>query len=380
MKRSLQLDGVRGVAIALVLVWHYFACELAVATPGRFLSRALVATRLAWSGVDLFFVLSGFLICGILLDHRDAPNFFRVFYARRVYRIFPLYFALVGAYFLARRTSLAHSPTFAWLLGSPLPSWSYATFSQNVLMGSRGDFGPHWLGVTWSLAVEEQFYLVIPLLVYLLDRRALVATFVMLILSAPLLRGVSTGIQSLVETPCRSDSLLAGGLLAVLVREPEFLAMVRRAHGAVLALLAALLFGTAVLTLRPGWFGVLDHSLLSGLHVVLVLLAFTESSPFLGRILSAAPLVWLGRVSYGVYMLHETVAGLLHGWIFGHVPQIRTGAEAGVTVLALVVTCILAEVSFRFFESPLLRRGHRVVYASSLDTSIARERYGLDAG
>jgi peptidoglycan/LPS O-acetylase OafA/YrhL len=91
-KRISQLDGVRGVAILLVLVYHYFTCQI-IAEPGTLFSYLKRATSLTWSGVDLFFVLSGFLIAGILLDHRNTANYFRVFYLRRACRILPLHFS-----------------------------------------------------------------------------------------------------------------------------------------------------------------------------------------------------------------------------------------------------------------------------------------------
>jgi len=152
MKRISQLDGVRGVAILLVLVYHYFTCQI-VAEPGTLLSYLNRATSLTWSGVDLFFVLSGFLIAGILLDHRDTANYFRVFYLRRACRILPLHVLLLGLFVCFLATPMAVSPRFEWVFGQPFPLVSYATFTQNILMGIRGDFGPHWLGVTWSLAV-----------------------------------------------------------------------------------------------------------------------------------------------------------------------------------------------------------------------------------
>ena len=163
MKRVSQLDGVRGVAILLVLVWHYFGAQV-VAEPKSILHYCTHALSLTWSGVDLFFVLSGFLIAGILLDHHNTSNYFRVFYLRRVCRIFPLYFLLLALFLCLSATNLSTSPSFRWLLHDPFPIWSYATFTQNILMGARGGFGPHWLGITWSLAVEEQFYLFVPFL------------------------------------------------------------------------------------------------------------------------------------------------------------------------------------------------------------------------
>src|ERR687884_397533 len=117
--RIRELDGVRGIAILLVLVWHYLVCQVGAPPP---LFRFLMAT---WSGVDLFFVLSGALLRGRL----------------------PI------------------GTANGWLFDDPLPLWSYATFTQNFLMSKWGTFGPNWLAPTWSLAIEEQFYLLLTIVI-----------------------------------------------------------------------------------------------------------------------------------------------------------------------------------------------------------------------
>ncbi len=362
MKRITQLDGVRGVAILLVLVWHYFGMQLN--TDSRSIPGILQsALGLTWSGVDLFFVLSGFLIAGILLDHRDASNFFRIFYLRRICRIFPLYFLMCGLFFCLGQSSLFASPSFRWLLHDPLPLWSYLTFTQNLLMGARGDFGPHWLSITWSLAVEEQFYLFVPFLVYFSSRRTLVCVLVLAIVAAPLLRWASPGFHSYVLTPWRSDSLLSGALLAVLVRWHPFISTVRDHPDILMGVFIVLLVGAGIITLHsPSIFGVFKHFWLAGLYSTFVLIAFVGQGPFLGRILGSSVLVWFGRLSYGIYMFHQAVSGLLHGFLRDSAPQIRSVPEGGITLLALLMTLGLAEVSYRFFESPLLRFGHRFQY------------------
>ncbi len=361
MKHVSQLDGVRGVAILLVLVYHYVPCQL---TPlhGSPLYYGCRALSLTWCGVDLFFVLSGFLIAGILLDNRDTSNYFRVFYFRRACRILPLYFLLLGSFLWASASSLATSPSFRWLFQDPLPIWSYATFTQNLFMGAAGHCGPHWLGITWSLAVEEQFYLVVPLLVFLLPRRVLLGVLIAAVLAAPVLRAVFAGFHTFVNTPWRSDSLLSGAALALLVRWPPFLAAVQRHRRRVLALFGLLLAGAALMTWRPALFGAFNHFWLAGLFAVLVLIAFAGLEPRIVGWLRLPFFVWFGQLSYGIYMFHQAVSGLTHGLLRQSAPQMQKPADLGVTALALGATLLLAWVSYRFFEKPILRIGHRYQY------------------
>ncbi len=362
MKRISQLDGVRGVAILLVLVWHYFTSQI-VPQPKSFTSYCRHATSLTWSGVDLFFVLSGFLIGGILLDHRNTSNYFRVFYLRRVCRIFPLYFLLLALFLALSATSVATSPSFRSLFYDPLPLWSYATFTQNIFMGIRGGSGPRWLGITWSLAVEEQFYLFVPLLIYFLRRRVLLSVLILVVLAAPILRCLLSGFAASVNTPCRADSLLSGAALAVLVRWHPFVATVQQHRRLLLSLFVAMLAGAMVMTLRPAPFGVFTYSWLAGLYSVFILIAFVGTAPRLGSLLRSPALVWFGQISYGIYLFHEAVSGVLHGALRHSKPQIRTLSDAGITILALCITIFLAAISYHFFERPILRFGHRFQYS-----------------
>ena len=229
-------------------------------------------------------------------------------------------------------------------------------------MGMRGDLGANWLNMTWSLAVEEQFYLFIPALIYFLPRRILVSVLVIAILAAPFLRWISPGTHAFVDTPWRSDSLLSGALLALLVRRPSFLTTVQRHRNRLLTLFAALLAGAGVMTRYPVWFGPLNHLWLAALYSTFILLAFMRSGPFLDRVLGARILVWFGELSYGIYMFHQPISGLVHGILKHRAPVIRTLDDAAVTLAALVITIVLAELSFRFFETPLLRIGHRTKY------------------
>lgn len=361
MKRLSQLDGVRGVAMFLVLIWHYFCCQVNPA-PGSALDYCVHALFYTWTGLDLFFVLSGFLIAGILLDHRKSSNYFRVFYLRRVCRIFPLYYLVLGLFVCFSATAISTSPAFEWLFAKPMPIWSYATFTQNLFMGHRGYFGAQWLGVTWSVAVEEQFYLVVPLLIYFLPRRVLFGVLLAGVLAAPVLRQLSPGFHTYVGTPWRADDLLSGACLALLVRSHSFIGMVRRHHRSLLALFLILLTGAGFLTMRHARLTALIPFWFAGLYTVFVLIAFADTQPLIRGVLRFQPLVWFGQRSYAFYLFHEIVDGLCHGLIRHATREMRTLSDVGVTLLALLISLLLAELSYRFFEKPILRLGHKFPY------------------
>ena len=377
-RRVPELDGLRGVAILLVVVWHYFGC-MVEARPGSPLAYAMTAFRMTWSGVDLFLVLSGFLIGGILLDVKESPNYFATFYTRRVYRIFPLYylyFALFCAAYLTGAASTA-GPT-AELWKNPLPLWSYALFLQNFHMAAHGDTGPRAIGMTWSLAVEEQFYLVFPLLVRFLPRRAIAWTLALVVLAAPLLRvilyyGAHLNLAPYVLMPCRADALGLGALLAFLFRDPWFRERLSRVSNRPLLLPGALLaVALAFLTFKNAGAGTalaggVGQSVLAVSYGWLLVVTLSGRAAVLERVLRGRLLQVLGRLSYGIYIYHEAVNGLCHAALGGRDTRINDAASLALTLVAIVATVAVAELSFRFFEAPLLRRGHAHVYGKRED-------------
>jgi peptidoglycan/LPS O-acetylase OafA/YrhL len=357
-----ELDGIRGLAILMVIVWHYFCSQV---HPARHSVLALSAIpfSLCWSGVDLFFVLSGFLIGGILVDSREARNYFRVFYLRRVCRIAPIYVLLLATFGLAYLLLDPHG-RFSWLLENPLPALSYVTFTQNVLMGIHGTFGPSWLAPTWSLAVEEQFYSLLPVLVWALPPRALRVALVAAICSAPLLRSMCSELSGQVEMPMRSDSLLLGAMLAILVRSERFLDALRLRRRAFGAVFLVLLSGAAVMCVRASWFGVFVQTWLSLLYCALLLIPFADPGSFISRILRSPLLGFFGTISYSLYLVHQIVAGLLHGLVYGRAPRIDDGYGAALTCGAFVVSVLLARATFEWIEKKAVALGHRHVYVA----------------
>lgn len=366
VERVTELDGIRGLAIALVLVWHYVHSQLQEVAPGTPLAFLKQALSFTWSGVDLFFVLSGFLIGGILLDHRESRNYFRVFYIRRVCRIFPLYYAHLALFVILIAFGAGQAPGLHWLFDrAGLPLWSYATFTQNIVMASRVVMGSDWLAVTWSLAIEEQFYLVLPFIIRFAPLRALPWILGGFLLMAPALRAMTPGAWAVIGTPWRADSLMAGALLACFVRRPGFMEAIiagRRWLYTVFWILLGGAVATIFITARFPFNLTFTFFWLAFLYTTLVLIVLVDREGWIASIFRQRMLVWLGAVSYGVYLFHQAVNALLHGLIRYLPPTIMEWEGLAVTCLALIITLVLAGFSFRYFERPVINYGHRYRY------------------
>ena len=202
----------RGLAISLVILFHYLAVD---APAHRWLFYALLPTHLMWSGVDLFFILSGLLIGGILLDNRESARYYGVFYARRVHRIFPLYYLMIALMIIG----VWLYPAFPLFQGRA-KLWSFPLFAQN-LTGHLTHLQP-WLGSSWSLAVEEQFYLVLPFVVRHSSRKAILWLMLSCIVGAPLIRTLMIMYGSYDQAysllPGRADALAYGVVVAMILR------------------------------------------------------------------------------------------------------------------------------------------------------------------
>src|SRR5262245_58290490 len=223
-----ELDGLRGIAILMVMVHRFW--------PRTGVGVAADVAGAGWIGVDLFFVISGFLIAGILLGTKGDPGYFRNFYARRALRILPLYYLFVIGVFVA----FAHNAEFLARSGSPF--W-YLVHLGNVPEGLLGLNTPYWIAPVWSLAIEEQFYLTFPWLVKWLDVRRLTIILVSMIAIAPVIRLITMFAfpdQERVQylfTLCRIDTIAIGCLLAVVMRSVD---VERWRHRATLGALAML--------------------------------------------------------------------------------------------------------------------------------------------
>ena len=300
------------------MIYHFTAPEMIQKGTG-WMARLQGVFGVGWCGVDLFFVLSGFLITGILLDAKGSPTYFKSFYVRRVLRIFPIYYGVLLLVAIGR-----HIPAIADLfelngrngITSSL-AWMFACVSNFVMAyrHSKTAFGP--MGHFWSLAVEEHFYMVWPTLVFLCTRKQLAIACSGFVVGAFALRcGLAahnhTTYATYLITPCRVDGLALGGLLALMVRSNLDVKKIRN-----LAWIVGIFCGIAVigLGLRGGNSGGFSHygramttlgfSLFAFFFASVMALALSSSPGSLGRtILEWPPLRSVGRYSFAMYIFH----------------------------------------------------------------------------
>jgi peptidoglycan/LPS O-acetylase OafA/YrhL len=368
-----QLDGLRGIAVLLVIGLHYLN-DAQHGAFGTLLYRFGCAFRLGWAGVDLFFVLSGFLIGGILLENRAAKNYFSVFYLRRLYRIVPIYFLWITLYVLSALLAGGWLANFIPLGPSPLrPVPLFYLFLQNYLSLPFGSLIWVWLAVAWSLGVEEQFYLLAPPLIRYLPLQKLRLCLFATLLLAPLLRVlvyffVQGGRYSMYAwMPCRADSLAFGVLAAMLWREGTISAWYA-AHKRLFFIFVVILLAPLPIfikwmfvpyTLAMGSFG---YSWLALLFTTLLLLCLLEPTGLWSRFLRLGFLREMGALSYCLYLIHLCILHLAHASLLHAQPRISDLPGLAVSVLALLISYALAKLSWLYFERLLVRRGHSYRY------------------
>ncbi|MBS1152156.1 MAG: acyltransferase 3 [Myxococcaceae bacterium] len=361
------LDGVRGLAIGLVLLVHFIG-DMPATNP--FEKVLMHAATYGSFGVDLFFVLSGFLITGILYDSRQTPNFFKNFYMRRTLRIFPLYYGVLAVLFLV----IPHIPFFQGPALDTMVSrqgWAWA-YAINIHIAREGVWSLPYIGHFWSLAVEEHFYLMWPLIVWLCPRPVLLKVCLGFVLFSFGLRTAMyfTGANALAIytlTPCRFDALCIGGFLAVSVRgegDPErWMAWLKQTGRRLLYPSAAFIVVTALFNsqsdygrniLRP-----LRETAWTFCFAAVVAFAITanKASP-IGRFFSSGTMTFLGKYSYGLYVFHAMLSYYLgthhtlawfESWIPNHLLAVLVQA-----VLGIGASIAAALLSYHLFEKRFL--------------------------
>ena len=315
-----------------------------------------------WTGVDLFFVLSGFLITGILLEAKGKAHYFQNFYARRVLRIWPLYFGLLIFTFVV--LPLVIPSLRERIFQDAYPWQSYPFFLQNLFSTKEIGFGP--VGVTWSLAIEEQYYLVWPLLVLALSPRLLkFAALGAFSLSVVIRLLQSFGIVHLfiyTNTFSRLDGIALGSFLAIVLPTASE-QVVRRIATVVLPL------SVLAVVFTEWFFGEKTWFLYSGLALAFAaVLCLSLNS----ELLKNRPfLAYTGKISFGLYLIHVPVFDMLR------VPKIKSRLSwfhspilNGLVMLVIMTLAVylVASASWYFFESPILKLKSRFATPSKAPT------------
>jgi peptidoglycan/LPS O-acetylase OafA/YrhL len=353
MEKIKEIDGLRAIAILLVVAWHYLGASDG---PQSLPWRSFIFGR---SGVDLFFVLSGYLITSILLNHRDSPNYFSAFYGRRAFRILPIY-GVVLLIFFAGKISGAGRVFF----DGALPWWSYALGVQNIWMAIDQTYGAIWLAGTWSLAIEEQFYLLFPLIVLWLPPATLPRLLIATIVLCPAGRIISylagDEFGYYVLMPLRADILAVGALIACLRFSGPVSHRLRRSVKTTLVATTcafpvfAFLIGNNTDFHMALW----GHSYLVALFgSAMFMVLESTGSPSLALLRS--PLAeFFARISYALYLVHINVLIFVF-LVFRTDRTAGTLQGAGLTALALAISVLICFASYRCFEGPLIRMAHQ---------------------
>jgi peptidoglycan/LPS O-acetylase OafA/YrhL len=366
--RIAALDGLRGIASLAVVFYHFFPHIARDPTASAWMLQRL--PRGGDEGVTLFFVLSGFLISGILVAARSSTHYFFTFYARRAYRIFPLYYAVLLGYVAMLAMLGPGSQSMGRLVEPVIPLWTFFLYLQNFAMSLLSTYGGTWMAGSWSLAVEEQFYLTLPAIVrFTTDRGLALVAIACVVLPIPL----RAAIQHFKFIPELSNKLLL--FTAVDALAIGILVMLAVRYGRDWLVARRSLVGWATLAAVGGW-GVYPlvpnpqairlaflnptaTSLMCGF--VLLFLLIAPDNGF-GRLLSRPTMRLLGNMAYSTYLFHPIILCFAFQSLQGGDPVLRTTRDLGPIAVALVGTAAASYASWRWFESRLLKIGHRWRY------------------
>lgn len=380
------LDGIRGLAILLVMIFHMSL----VSDRGGADSFARSLISGGWCGVDLFFVLSGFLITGILYDTKSSNTFFKTFYIRRALRIFPLYYAVVILSLIVLPAIATHLPPpaqakldrFGKIEGD---EWMYWTYLSNFAIAQAGKFRHGILDISWSLAIEEQFYLIWPAIVFFFSRTTLLRICIGAIVFSLAFRCwlLYTGVNPValhVLTPSRLDALAVGAFIALAVRNEGGLDRLASAAKLLIPVLGALIVGDAAFRYltHSGREG--EESLFSANLPEVQTVGLTVIAIFFGAILIRAvaasqreiaepdakrsrlvrllesPLLRsFGKYSYAMYLFHLPLRALVRdsALINKQLPTIggtQIPAQVTFTVVCIAITYAAAWLSWNLYE------------------------------
>jgi peptidoglycan/LPS O-acetylase OafA/YrhL len=331
-----ELQGLRGLAVLGVVIYH---CHPRLAG-----TRFYYASLWGWAGVNLFFVLSGFLITSILLEARSKPRYFRNFYGRRALRIWPVYVLVLVVCYLNAPWFIG--PTI-WNAVKAAPWLAYIFFVQNLFHLAL----PPAISPTWSLAIEEQYYFLWAPLVRLLRRPWMLASVLTCALVAsPLLRHAHFAWITPTHTLIHLDGIALGSLLALGLYTIQ---LTRRAW--LLIGLGLFVLGIAAVATIAGGTAFLDSALAAGFAgAVLAAIASTGAHNPMNAALRRGPLAFYGRISYGLYMVHIMIF-IYFGWFDLKMDRYGIPGNLAVVAFRLAASTAAATVLWYGFESRILK-------------------------
>jgi peptidoglycan/LPS O-acetylase OafA/YrhL len=356
-----ELDGLRGMAILAAVLYHY-ANNLINADASQFNLILKSVTHFFYTSIDMFFILSGFLLGGILLKNKQSKNFFKTFYMRRIYRIVPLYLLLLVVVFVI--CSLGIGKGTAWWFNPELPFWVYFTFLQNIIMGIKDIMGNAWLSPTWSLGVEEQFYLIISFLIYFSPKRFLVFVLLIGFIAAPIFRYNAPTVYALSTfTYCRFDALFGGILMAIIYQDAHTVSFLKK-HINKFYLLTIILFGFTFLFSIGKWHMELFivNTWFSIIYMLVLLLVLLDAQNVFSRLSRFQFFINLGLYSFSIYLFHEIILGLFFFSIPAKLPQINTAQDVLMVALCALLTFFTARFIYHNFEKKFMAIGHLYKY------------------
>jgi peptidoglycan/LPS O-acetylase OafA/YrhL len=358
------LDGLRGIAILLVML-HHFTYYRPTSGISAHIGDVLY---FGWVGVDLFFVLSGFLITGILLDTRDSGHYFTTFYARRILRIFPLYYLVL---FLALVVLPKFPAVHSVLIGQDNsvalpPQWPFWFYLTNFSIADRG-WVHGWVDVSWSLAIEEHFYLVWPLVIWLCPPRLVAWVCTVIFVAEVFARSGARAsdmevLPIYVVTWFRLDGLVIGALLAVALRRGIMPGLNRLVPVVVIVGIAGII-AVSIMGGHTWWWNrpmqQFGYSLIAVTAGAMLVGAISRPADSLWpRMLSAGWLRAFGKYSYCMYLIHLPVMRAVREYVFNPADYETAMAPWIGQVLfygaAIAPAFALAALSWRFFEAPIL--------------------------
>ncbi len=369
-----ELDGLRGIAILIVMMFHtmLFGPNQAI---GTFSQNAIKIVEFGWSGVDLFFTLSGFLIASILFSERNQPHFIRHFFIKRFFRIFPPFLLIFGIIFLLGMLLISQGET---ILSYVIDHHFYfLTMTHNFLHTMHPDGwypGAEFTGHLWSLAVEVQFYLVAPILLSKLSARNILILSAAIVVSCMLIRFIMwqyelNAFAVYTNTISRIDSIFWGVIVASIValkpKEKHVNTFILVSTLAFFIFFAFSLFTSGHFLPEIEIVSIYGFSLVSAFYASLLLYTVTKggaaSTTF--RLLKLSALKKLGKYSFMMYLFHQPLLVVFHE------PAIALLGKSVVGQLIyfpfiLTVSFLFSALSWKFIEGPCLRYARKLSEAS----------------